>query len=150
MKGISIIEIIIILSIISIVLGIVVINLTSFKEEQALNSAINESVSLYINDARSKTLSSKDFSQYGIYFEQSKITLFKGTNYNSSDPNNIDYILSPLVEISSISLNGGGNEIIFQKITGKTDQFGTVTYRVKNNPSKLKTITIRSTGIIDY
>lgn len=149
MKGISIIEIIIILAVISIILGIVVINFTSFKEEQALNSAINESASL-INEARSKTLSSKDFSQYGIHFEQAKITLFKGTNYNSSDPNNIDYIFSSLLEISNISLNGGGNEIIFQKITGKIDQFGSITYRVKNNPSKLKTITIKSTGIIDY
>ncbi|MEK7575817.1 MAG: hypothetical protein AAB491_01890 [Patescibacteria group bacterium] len=149
MKGISIIEIIIILAVISIVLGIVVINLTSFREEQALNSTINESIS-YINEARSKTLSSKDFSQYGIHFEQTKITLFKGVNYNSSDSNNIDYIFSSLLEISSISLNGGGNEVIFQKITGKTDQFGTVTYRVKNNPSKSKIITIKSTGIIDY
>ncbi len=149
MKGISIIEIIIILAIISILLGIVIINLTSFREEQALNVAINESIS-YINDARSKTLSSKDFSQYGIHFEQTKITLFKGTSYSPSDQNNIDYIFSSLLEISNISLNGGGNEVIFQKITGKTDQFGPIIYRVKNNPSKLKTITIKSTGIIDY
>lgn len=148
MKGISIIEIIIILAIISIVLGIAVMSLTSFKEEQTLNSAINESIS-YINEARAKTLSSKDFSQYGIHFEQSKITLFKGISYISSDPDNIDYILSSLLEISSISLNGGGNEIIFQKITGKTDQFGSVIYRVKNNPSKSKTITIKSTGIYE-
>lgn len=148
MKGFTFIEIVIVLAIIFIILTITMVSLGNFKENQYLKNNVNESVSL-INQARSRTLSSEDFSQYGIHFESNQIVLFKGTSYIVGDSNNIILSLSGFIEISMISLDGGGPDLVFQKLNGKTDQFGSVVFRVKNDFSKTKTIIIKITGLVE-
>lgn len=147
-KGFTIIEIIITVAILLVITTLTLIALNTFRENQSFKNAVNETISL-INQARSKTLSSQDFSQYGIHFELSRVVLFKGTTFSEPNPNNIVLILPSSIEISSISLNGLGVNLIFQKLTGKTDQFGSVVFRVKNDISKTKTIDIKNTGIIN-
>ncbi len=147
-KGLTFIEIIIAIAIILIIIVFSLISLNTFKENQSLKNAVNEAISL-INQARSKTLSSQDFSQYGIHFELSRAVLFKGTTFSEIDASNIVFILPDSVEISDINLNGGGVNLVFQKLTGKTDEYGTVVFRAKNNISKTETIDIKSTGIVD-
>ena len=55
--------------------------------------------------------------------------------------------LSSLVEISNISLNGGGAGIVFQKLTGKTSSYGSLRVRLKSDNNKYKIISVKSTGI---
>lgn len=148
MKGFTIIEVAIVIVILAVLTAMAITSFSGFRQNQLLNSDVNKAVSV-INEARSKTLSSQDFSQYGAHFEASKIVLFKGTTYAASSPNNASSTLSSFIEISGTSLNGGGSDVVFQKLTGKTDNYGTVTFRVKANASKTKTINIKSTGITD-
>lgn len=149
MKGFTLIEIVITFAIIAVISVGVVSSFSKLKESQSLENTFNESIAL-INEARSKTLSSENALQYGVHFEESKTVLFSGAVYDANSPSNITSIISSLIEISSIALNGGGSEIIFQRLTGKTDKFGSITIRVKTNPSKTKTINVKSSGIIDY
>jgi len=148
MKGFTIIEIIIVVVILAVLAAMAVTSFSGFRQNQILNSDTNKIVSI-INEARSKTLSSQDFSQYGVRFEAPRIILFKGTAYAISSPYNATTTLSTILEISGISLNGGGSEVVFQKLTGKTDNYGEVTFRVKADTSKTKTINIKSTGITE-
>jgi len=147
MKGFSVIEIIVVIAISVILVTIVVSAFSGFRDSQALNSTVEEVVSS-INKARSESLSSKNFLQHGIHFETSKVVVFQGAIYSPSDANNIETKLSPFIEISSTSLNGGGTNMVFQKFTGKTAQNGTITLRVKKNTAKIKIITVESTGVI--
>lgn len=148
MKGLTIIEIIIAVAILVAITVFTLVTLNTFRENQSLKNAVNETVSL-INQARSKTLSSQDFSQFGVHFEPSRAVLFKGTIFSEPNSENIVLTVPSSIEISSISLNGGGTNLIFEKLTGKTDEFGTIVFRVKNDVLKTKTIDIKNTGIID-
>lgn len=148
MKGFTFIEIIITVAVLMVITVFTLVTLNTFRENQSLKNSVNETIAL-INQARSKTLSSQDFSQYGIHFESSRIVLFKGITFSEPNPDNIVLTLPSKIEISGISLNGGGVNLIFQKLTGKTDQFGSIIFRVKNNISKMKTIDIKNTGIVD-
>ena len=148
MKGFTVIEIAIVIVILAVLAAMAVVSFSGFRQNQILNSDANKVVSI-INEARSKTLSSQNFSQYGVHFEAAKIVLFKGVSYSVSGSDNATTTLSNILEISGISLAGGGSDVVFQKITGKTDNYGAITIRVKTNTSKTKTINIRSTGITE-
>jgi len=100
-----------------------------------------------INEARVKTVSSEDYSRFGVHFEANRVVLFKGDIFAEPNSSNIETILSPLVEISDISLNGGGADIVFQKLTGKTGNYGSLRVRLKSDNNKYKTISVKSTGI---
>ncbi len=147
-KGFTFIEIIVAVAILMIITIVAITSLNTFRENQSLNNAVNETVSL-INQARSTTLSSQDFSQHGIHFESARAVLFKGVAFSEPNVDNVVFATPSSVEISSIFLNGGGVDMIFQKLTGKTDQFGSIIFRVKNDISKTKTIYIKNTGIIN-
>jgi prepilin-type N-terminal cleavage/methylation domain-containing protein len=146
-KGFSFIEIIIVLAIIAILTAGVVISFSGFREINELNKETERMMTLILL-ARSKTISSEESFQYGIHFATSSVTIFRGTIFSAGDPNNLKTDLSPAVEIFQINLNGG-SEAVFQKITGKTENYGTVSLRLKSDFSKTKNINIKSSGMID-
>lgn len=102
-----------------------------------------------LNLARTRTVSSLGASSYGVYFEPTQFTLFKGTSYVLGDPNNIMYLLPATAEIANIALAGGGVAVIFDRITGKTAQTGTLQVRLISTPSKLRTIEVLASGRSD-
>jgi hypothetical protein len=146
MKGFTFLETIISLGIILLLIVIIFVSLSSFRKTQELNNAVEETISL-INLTRSKTLFSENSSQYGIHFESSRIILFKGTAFSGSSPDNEVSLMPELIEISTINLNGGGSDLIFQRLNGKTDNYGTIVLRIKSDVTRTKTIEIKSTGI---
>ena len=71
-NGITIIEILIAIAVISIISSIVVLNLSKFRNEQALKNTTIDIVSL-LNKAKQNTLSSINSNSYGVHFETDKI-----------------------------------------------------------------------------
>lgn len=147
MKSFSVIEILIVFAIMAILAGIAFTSPSLFSHTFNLEGAAQNGFSLLL-EARAKTLSSYEASSYGVHFEQTKITLFKGLAFVSGDPDNKEYLLPQDVEISTIALNGGGQDVIFKRLTGQTDQYGSITFRLVSNPSTMRIITIQMTGAI--
>lgn len=146
MKGFTALEIIIVIAILVVAAIIVMSGLGIFKRTSELNSATENGLS-FLHEARAKTLSSKEASQYGVHFEENRVVLFKGESFIDTDPENDEFILPSNIEISSISLNGGGGNVIFRRLNGETDQFGTITFRIVSNPNRSRTIQILGSGI---
>lgn len=146
--GISIIEMIIAIAIGAILVTAVVISFSSFRNSKIVDVSADQILSA-INEARVKTVSSEDYSRFGVHFETGRTVLFKGKGDVFTEPNssNVQMTLSPLVEISDLSLNGGGADIVFQKLTGKTSNYGSLRVRLKSDNNKYKTISVKSTGI---
>lgn len=136
---------------IAIVVLLSVITFTSFSNLNRKEILDKESLKILsvIQDARSLTLSSKNSSQYGVYFEEDRIISFAGSTYNSSNPNNLETTLSSRVSITSIALNGVVSEVVFERLSGKTSQFGTVTLSLVSDSSLTKTIRIFETGLLE-
>lgn len=146
-NGFTLIEVLVGIFVILIVSSVIAGAFREFRDTQVLNDNAENTANL-INEARSKTLASKKSLQYGIHMETSRLVIFEGDVFGEPNPTNREIAISPQIEISSISLNEGVNDVIFQKLTGETSQYGTITLRLKRNPSKTKSVNIGQSGII--
>ncbi|HAE36977.1 MAG: General secretion pathway protein H [Candidatus Nomurabacteria bacterium GW2011_GWF2_35_66] len=147
-KGITIIEILIVIAIIGIISAIIFVNLSDFRNEQSLKNTSIDIVSV-LNKARQKTLSSVNSMNYSVHFETGSATLFTGTIYNSLDSSNEVISFDPSVNIPvSGGLNiGGGSDVTFERLTGDTIG-GTIIISLVSDSTQQKTVTINKTGVI--
>src|SRR3989338_11038724 len=145
-RGFSLVEIIVAMAIGAVLVAAIVVSFSSFWNSKTVEITADQILSV-INEARVKTVSSEDYSRFGVHFEASRAVLFKGDVFAEPNSSNIETLLSPLVEISDISLNGGGADIVFQKLTGKTGNYGSLRVRLKSDNNKYKTISVKATGI---
>lgn len=144
--GFTIIELIISFAIISVVAAITIVSYGALKSRADLNGNAQNIISI-LNVARSKTTASEGPSQWGVHVETSLFALFKGTDYNVSDPNTKIYNLPSSLELVNISsLTGGGPNVIFDRITGQTQNYGEIALRKISQPSDLVNITIEQSG----
>ncbi|MBA3733347.1 prepilin-type N-terminal cleavage/methylation domain-containing protein [Patescibacteria group bacterium] len=146
-KGFSIIELLMSLAIIGLLTTIILTSFVSFRKNQSL-SKDTETIVETLRQARNQTLSSKNSSNYGVHIESSKIVLFTGSTYVVNTASNQEFILNSTDNILSITLAGGGSEVVFNRLTGETSQNGTVVVS-SAGISKTKTVTIYKTGVIE-
>jgi prepilin-type N-terminal cleavage/methylation domain-containing protein len=147
-KGFTLIEFLIAITVIVLLIGISLISYRFFEKGTELeNTAQNILATLKL--AQTKTLSSEEASQYGVRFENNKYILFKGETYLEGAVDNKVYQLPIRLEIYNIDLFGGASSTVFQRISGMTDQSGTIDLRITSQPTRSKTISIQSSGQID-
>ncbi len=146
-KGLTLLEIILVLAVIAIISGILLGAFASFREAGQLTETHSSIIGI-LKDARSRALASKGNSNYGAHFEETKTVLFKGSAYSSSDLSNETYLLPAGIKISAISLTGGAVDTIFTRLLGTTTASGSITIASRRNGGQSKTITIFSTGVV--
>lgn len=143
-EGFSLIEILIGVAILFLIAFLAIASFTTFRQQVEIDSSSQNILSI-LRLARSKTLASESEDNYGVHFQSDKYVLFKGAAYDSNDSSNREYILTDS-EIYSITLNGGGSDVIFNRIRGTTDEYGSVAIRLIVDTSKANTININSYG----
>ncbi|MEK7227872.1 MAG: prepilin-type N-terminal cleavage/methylation domain-containing protein [Patescibacteria group bacterium] len=144
-KGLTLIELIMVVAVIAIIVAITVPALISFRKNQAIQNTTNAITSL-LEEARTKTLASYNNTFYSVHFETDKATLFTGSTYSSSDTTNKVVLYDTPVVLQSTSLSGGGVDVIFDRLKGTTSKYGTIMVQIPSGTSK--TITISSGGVI--
>lgn len=147
-RGFTLLETFIIVTITLILVVIVLLPFRQFDQNQALSKETSNLVGI-INQVRSETLSSLNSEEHGIHLASTTVTMFGGTTYSASDPNNISIPLNSKVIISATSLSGGKTDIYFNRLIGTASATGTITLSLVASSTQTKTITINSTGIID-
>jgi len=145
--GFTLAEMLVVVAIALILFGLVLYGFMTLRKSHAVDSTRDQIESL-VSEARSKTLSSEEESQYGVHFETGRIVLFKGGTFTEPSPDNKEIAINKLVEISGISLNGGGSDIVFERLTGKTDQYGTITANLKSDAGQSVDVSVSSAGVI--
>src|SRR3989337_2984635 len=105
-KGITIIELLIVIVVIGIMALIVLPQFSYIKENQVL--------------------------KYGVHFESDKVIIFKGTVFSAIAPDNENIDLTSPATISAITLGGGGSDIYFNRLSGSPSVTGTVTLSTTN------------------
>ncbi len=146
-SGFTFIETLISIAIIVVVAVIFSSALSLFKESGQLDES-QSAIMGFLRDARARTLSSENNTNYGVHFETTQTVLFRGSSYNSLNSTNETYVFPSLVKISAISLVGG-SDVVFQRLSGTTTNSGTVTLQSQNNTSRTRTITIYATGNVN-
>lgn len=147
-RGFTIVELLVVISLFMLISSIVMAPLAAFRNGQILTLEAENIMSL-LTQARSDTLASKFDSQYGVHFEATRIMLFKGTTFTEPHVDNIEVTFDTRVTLSGIVLSGGGSDIVFTRLIGKTTQDGTLTLSLPDNASTTRAITVYSTGSMD-
>lgn len=146
-SGFTLIELIMVIAIMALLFGIFLGTFVKFRKNQALAMDTDTVISL-LRQARNQTLSSKNSASYGVHFTAPKVTIYTGPTYSSGATDNQDFTLSSTDTILTITLSGGGSDVLFNRLTGETSQNGTV---VISSPgiSETKTVTIYKTGLVE-
>ena len=143
-EGFTLIEILIAVAILMLLAFLAIASFTTFRQQVEIDSS-SQNILSTLRLARSKTLASESEDNYGVHFQADKYVLFKGTSYNPDDSSNNEYTLTDS-EIFSISLNGEGSDVIFNRVRGTTDEDGSVSIRLLSDSSRTHTININSYG----
>lgn len=145
--GFTLVEFLVVFSIMALVTMGTVGVFIALRNSQAL-SKDTEMVSGVLRQARSQTLTSQNASQYGAHISASKITLFAGDTYSAGSSSNQDFALTSSDIIVTAILSGGGNDVIFKRLSGETSQNGTIVLTSVSS-ANTKTISIYKTGLIE-
>jgi len=145
-RGFTLIELIVVMSIIGILLGLTSINLARSQQTASLTSAGE----MLIADLRQQQLKSMigdtegrpASDSYGIHFDPNKYVLFHGTTYSSSDTSNFVINLD-----SNMQFNNSNVDIIFSKLSGEIVTDTTIDLQDNTN-SNLKRIHLNAFGTV--
>lgn len=142
-KGYTLIELLIAIAVLTVILVISAAAFYNLTKKSDLDISRDNIIST-LNAARNKTTASEGPAQYGVYFDTTS-SPDKYILRNASFEEIHD--LPSTIEISNISFNGGGNEVIFKLLNGNTDNYGSITIKHLTT-NETRTIYIYSSGEI--
>jgi Tfp pilus assembly protein FimT len=146
-KGFMLIQLVIGIVVIGILSSVVALSLTENLHQQALDNSVDE-VSALINEARSRTVAGDQGVAYGVHLEATQAVLFSGATYTPGDTSNWTVTLDRSIQIDSITLNGGGSEILFERLYGDTANDGTFIVKTLTGKYREKTVTVTKVGAV--
>jgi len=147
-KGFTIIELVLVLTIIVVLIGLSVGYYMNSQIRMDVNSEASNVVH-YLRLTQSNAASGLNNSKHGIHFESGYYVIFKGNSYDPNSTANFRINLPSTMIINNMALNGGGHDVIFSKTDGTTTNYGSISvYSAKIN--KAVQITISQIGTINY
>jgi prepilin-type N-terminal cleavage/methylation domain-containing protein len=152
-KGFTLIELLAVMSIASILIGIVGFNFIRLQNTSSRRSSVNTLISdLKLQQVKAMSGSTEGRAvsdSYGIYFLADQYVLFHGSVYDEDDTANFPIVLPENIEIASTTLPD--NTIVFANLSGEmngfTDGNNTITVRELNSNTE-QTVTINRYGVI--
>ncbi len=148
-KGNTFLEVIIVIGIIVAISFVVLPSLSNFRDQQSLKNTTEDIVSI-LNLARANTLSSLNSNYYSVHLESDKVTYFVGGTYTSGLSTNkvINFDTNVTLPSANINLNASSTDVTFDRLTGNTSDYGTITIQLTKDSSKQKVITVSKTGLV--
>ena len=147
-RGFTVIELLVSIAVITLLAVLSFNAFTRFTKRQELNAAVTDIISV-LEEARLLTLAAKKNIAYGVHFNTEDVTLFSGSSYVVSASDNVVTKLTSRVHIATTSFAGGGQDVFFDRLTGKTNNSGTLIVSFKSDTSASTTVTIHATGVVE-
>lgn len=147
--GFTLIEAIIAVSIFSLIAGAAFSAQSSFLTDSQRISNVNLIVQ-HLRLAQMRAISEYRKSSWGIHLQETPVSfsIFRGSAYAVRDPAFDTVVELPSsLSFSDISLQGGGVDIVFERMTGQTSNDGTFTLSDSNEHDVL--ISVNGAGVID-
>ncbi len=147
-KGFTFIETLIVIAVIALIITLTIVSYRYFEKRTELETTAQK-ITAVLKSAQNKTLASEDDSQYGVHFKSNQYILFKGDIYQEGAADNKTYQITNQIEISQINLAQATNTVVFQRINGQTNDYGTIILTSLSQPGETKTINIQLSGQIE-
>jgi prepilin-type N-terminal cleavage/methylation domain-containing protein len=149
--GFTLIEIMVVIAVLLLVSALSIGSFSLLNKKTEIDSAKNNLTST-LNKAKNKTLASEGPAQYGIYFNivanPDQYVFFQGPSYASRNINFDEiYNLPKTINIANLSLNVSGNEVVFNRLDGNTNNYGFLSLE-SSSANETRTIYIYKSGEI--
>lgn len=140
--GFTLIELLLSITIIGILSGLSLPVYESFARRNDLDITTQSAVNA-IRRGESYARAVQGDSTWGVKFDSTGVTLFKGATYASRDTAYDETIDVP----GSVTVSGL-SEVLFTKLTAAPSTTGTVTFTSSTND--VRTVTLNAKGMVDY
>lgn len=145
--GFTAIEILIVVSIIGVIMMIIIPPFSNFRKTSLVKTETQDIVS-FVNKARLSSMSSKNDLEYGVHFDSNAVVIYSTPVYAAGDSTNETRTLNSQLNFNSTLVEGGGNDVVFKKVTGATNKYATTTLKFVGNTATSTTLVIRPSGVI--
>lgn len=148
-SGFTLLEAIIVMAVVSVILVLTI----PLAQRFHVVSLLDDEAKLLATDlrrARAAAVAGVGDSAHGVRLEATpadRWTLFRGTAYSEGAPANEVHVLRSSVDITAVSLSGGGADVVFAERRGTTTRPGSITLRAANG--EIRTVTVNSQGTIE-
>ncbi len=151
-RGFTLVELILVITISVVVFAATFVVQNRFLVDTYLDTH-TEDVLQTLRLAQMRSITRYKDDTWGVYFNEDPggindhFVLFKGASYASRDTD-FDVItdLPDAISLSEITFTGGGNDMVFSKLTGETNTFGTL--KISDNLDGDHTISVNNLGLI--
>lgn len=150
-KGLTLIEILVVIGIIILIFGAgSFINFSSYNHT-LINTEQSTLVSV-LSKARSEAMNNVNHIQHGVHIDTDTYTLFEGTVYTAGVPANQDISKNSKTVVSNLGVTTFTTpyDIYFNQLSGDPSATGIITLTDISNSTNTKTITIKTGGLIDW
>lgn len=149
-SGLTLVEILVVISILVLLAMIVIPSYRNYQKQIDVGFEA-ESIESILRDAQGQAMAVVNGENHGVYFNQAQeqYYLFEGTVYNPASESNITYSLSDKVEFASIDLNETGHTVVFDQLSGSTNNNGTIVIQYKDDSDIQRTITVTAEGKVE-
>lgn len=139
---------VVVVAIVAMIAALATVSFSTVTARQSLDKSTDAVVAV-LDQARSLTVSAKGAVAYGVRLLSTGPVLFVGSIYDANASTNKPLVLDPRLSLSNISLNGAGQDVLFNKLTGTTTQSGTFRVTLTATPTSYRTVTVYATGIAE-
>ncbi len=153
-QGFTLTELLVTMGVLAILIALSAPAFRTFQNESDLQNATEE-IRDVLQLAQSRTLASENESQYGVYFTTGvsphQYIFFQGSGYASRDPAQDQvFTLPSSVEFVSFDFEvSGGQEVVFNRLTGTTGDAGNMVLRLRDDASRTQTLYVESLGNVE-
>src|SRR3989344_7398910 len=152
MRGFTFIEILVVLAIFAVLLVTSFAGITALRSGTDLDAEARNFMRV-LELSRSRTVASEGATQYGVYVDTGitphQYVLFQGLDYASRQVSEDRvYKMRDTIEFSAVSF-AGGDEVVFQRIQGRTNQAGSAVLRLKADPARVRNVLVEGSGAVE-
>lgn len=142
----SLLEITLVLALIILLFGIGIVAYRDFHSSIVLTSTAGDIVET-LREAQQNAMGGKDASSWGVQFLSDSYVLFQGDTAEVST-NKLVFPLSYQLAFDTANLNRGIGSIVFQKMSGSTEDYGWIRLSFVDDTDRSRQISVNKVGAI--
>lgn len=142
-RGFTLMEILVIVSIIVILSAIGVLQFMEMRDRAELTSTARTLVA-HLEESKSRAVAGLYGDSHGIHITSDAYTQFSGDTYDLDDETNQVHEISDGLTLDT----SGDSDVIFARITGGIDEVVTITVALEDDPTQTRDILIGTGGAI--